>query len=394
MAAPTITPTAPTILILAGEPSGDRLGGALMAAIRAQQPQTRFIGVGGDSMTAQGLAPVFPMSDLSVMGLFEVIPAIPRALRHLKTLAQLAQTAKPDLIITIDSQDFAIRLATRTHHLGIPHVHYVAPKVWAWRQGRAAKLGQAYSHLLTILPFEKAFFQKFGLKSTYVGHPAVTTLAPHIQPQPQIPSPAPVLALLPGSRSGELKRHWPIFLQTYRQLRQTAPGLTAVLALPSEKALNTCRTLADWTDADAITPVYGEARFTHLATATAALTKSGTNNLELALLGIPALVTYRMNALTFQIAKRLVKVPFISLPNLILHYAGRPVVYPELIQHAVTPSALQQALTPLLTASPARSAQLKALSSLGSLMHTPQPPATLAAQAALACLKPNPNPKP
>ena len=147
-----------TILITAGEASGDRLGAALMAELQAQHTNLRFIGVGGEAMAKQGLVSAFPMSDLAVMGLFEVVPAIPRILGRIKQLTQLAQAEKPSLIITVDSQDFSSRLAKRLRPLGIPHIHYVAPKVWAWRQGRAAKLKNLYTHLLTILPFEKHFF--------------------------------------------------------------------------------------------------------------------------------------------------------------------------------------------------------------------------------------------
>lgn len=365
-----------TILITAGEASGDRLGAALMAELKKTNKTLRFIGVGGEAMAQQDLVSAFPISDLAVMGLFEVVPAIPRILGRIRQLVQLAESEKPNLIITIDAQDFSSRLAKRLHPLGIPHIHYVAPKVWAWRQGRAAKLKDVYTHLLTILPFEQGFFRKYGMASTYVGHPAVTTLAPYTRQ----PSVQPTLALLPGSRSSELKRHWPVFLQTYRNLKQRQPNLTAVLALPNEKALHTCQTLADWTDADAIQPVYGEARFAALANATAALTKSGTNNLELALLGVPAIVTYRMNPLTYLLAKWLVKVPYISLPNLILHKAAKRVAYPEFLQRAANPQKLTEVTHLLLTGTAAREAQAKALTKLKSLMETPQPPAAMAAE--------------
>ena len=314
-----------------------------------------------------------------------MVPAIPRILGRIKQLTQLAQAEKPSLIITVDSQDFSSRLAKRLRPLGIPHIHYVAPKVWAWRQGRAAKLKNLYTHLLTILPFEKHFFFKYGMESTYVGHPAVTALAGDTHK----PSAHPTLALLPGSRKSELTRHWPLFLQTYRNLKQQQPQLSALLALPNEKALRTCQALAGWTDADSIHPVYGEARFGALANATAALTKSGTNNLELALLGVPAIVTYRMNPLTYLLAKWLVKVPYISLPNLILHKAGKRVAYPEFLQRAANATKLTEVTHLLLTGEAAKEAQAKALTKLKTLLATSQPPAKMAAEVVYKYLNKN-----
>ncbi len=374
-----------TLLIIAGEASGDRLGGALMAELKRTHPTLRFLGVGGEHMHDQGLQPVFPMSDLAVMGLFEVIPAIPRILKRLRQLEELVTKEKPDLIITIDSQDFSSRLAKRVRKLGIPHIQYVAPKVWAWRQGRAHKLRELYTHLLTILPFEQGFFQNYGIKTSYVGHPAITMLEPFVKARTE--GQKPVLALLPGSRTSELTRHWPIFLQTYRNLRERQPTLSAVLALPNRQTLELCQKIAPWESTDLILPVFGEERFHHLATATAALAKSGTNNLEMALLGVPAVVTYKMNPLTYLIARLLVQVPYISLPNLILHNAGKRVAYPEYIQHAASTAKLTEVMGLLLSGTAARDAQIKALEGLKSLMATPKPPAQMAAEVVVKYIK-------
>lgn len=368
----------PTILITAGEASGDRLGAALMEVLKRTRPNLTFVGVGGPEMEKQGLTSLFPMSDLAVMGLFEVIPAIPRILGRLKQLEDLAATAKPDLVLTIDSQDFSSRLAKRLKKrlAGTPHIHYVAPKVWAWRQSRVKKLKNLYTHLITILPFEEAFFATAGLPATYVGHPATTALSRY---RHNSSTQNPTLALLPGSRESELTRHWPIFLQTARMLHRYVPNLSFVLALPNEEALATCQKLAPWMDADNIFAVMGEDRFKKLAYSTAALSKSGTNNLELALIGTPAVVAYRMNELTYQLAKRLVKVPFISLPNLILHYSGRTPVYPEHIQPDVTAEKLTARLLPLVLGQAPAQQQQEQLNSFHKLMMTPQPPAALAA---------------
>ncbi|MCA3244652.1 MAG: lipid-A-disaccharide synthase [Alphaproteobacteria bacterium] len=376
-----------TILITAAEPSGDRQGGALMAELNRRDPNLRWVGVGGPQMTAQRLTSAFPLADVAVMGLAEVVPAIPRILHRLKQLQTLAHHTKPDLIITIDGQDFSKRLAQRLKHLGVPHVHYVAPKVWAWRQGRVRQLKQLYTHLLCNLPFEAPWFAAAGLPTTYVGHPMVTQLA-------TVPRPAHralQLALLPGSRRSELTRHWPTFLATYRRLRQLIPALTGVVVLPSEAAATQCRTLAPWGDEEGLSMVTGEPRFAALAQATAALAKSGTNNLEMALLQLPAVVCYRMHPLSFWLAKRLVKVTHVSLPNLILNppgQAGQGIVYPEFLQAAAKPENLARALYPLLTNAKAAARQQAKLAEVTKAMATSKPAAVLAADVVETYLAP------
>lgn len=372
----------PLILIAAGEPSGDRLAAALMAAMKAQRKGLRFIGVGGEEMQKQGLKSAFPMADLAVMGLAEVVPAIPRILARIRQLAALAQAEKPSLIITVDSQDFSVRLAKATAALGIPHIHYVCPKVWAWRRHRVKKLKHLYTHLLSNLPFEPPFFKQAGIPCDYVGHSATTHLEA-VAAQAKGQGTHFSLALLPGSRRAEMQRHWPLFLATYRRLKKLHPQLAATLALPNQKALQTCQSLAPWGPEDAITPVYGEDRFMALATSHAALSKSGTNNLELALLNVPAVICYRMSGLTWAIARRLVKVKFISLPNLILNRC----VYPEFIQTAATEKNLARALHPLLHNAASRRHQRNLLKQLQTAMHTPQPPAAQAAAIVLSYLK-------
>lgn len=367
-----------TIFIVASEPSGDRLGGALMAELNQRQPSLRWVGVGGPQMAAQGLTSVFPLTDLAVMGLAEVIPAIPRIFARLRQLTALAQQTKPNLIITIDGQDFSKRLAQRLKPLGVPHVQYVAPKVWAWRPGRVHQLKALYTQLLCNLPFEAPWFAKAGLPTTYVGHSMVARLAAVPQPQHR----ALQVALLPGSRRSELARHWPVFLATYRRLRQLIPALSGLLVLPDAAALAQCQASAPWQPTEGLEVVHGEARFEALAQCTAALAKSGTNNLELALLNLPAVVCYRMHPITYWLAKRLVKLPSISLPNLILHppgEAGQGVVYPEFLQHAAKPENLARALYPLLHNPKAAAHQQAKLQQVAAAMATPKPAAALAA---------------
>lgn len=385
-----------TILVVASELSGETQAAALMAALngiaKTQKRSIRWVGVGGSAMQAQGLELLFPIDDLAVMGLLEIIPAIPRILQRLKQLKAWASHNRPDLILTVDGQDFSARLAKRIKPLGIPHVHYVAPKVWAWRQHRVHSLKNLYTHLLCNLPFEAAWFGKAGLPTTYVGHPMVEMLKGIETPR----ATALQLALLPGSRKGELVRHWPLMLATYRRLKVLVPALTGLLALPNEQAVARCRTLADWRDDEGLEIVVGEGRYAALAQCRAALAKSGTNNLELAFLNLPAVVCYRMNGLTYALVKRLIKVRYASLPNLLLNtpaplgareHQGQGVAYPEFIQAAAKPENLARALYPLLTQSKAVEAQKQKLKAVRETMKTSKPAAQEAAAVVAKLLR-------
>lgn len=382
-----------TILIVASEPSGSRLGAALMAELNKRfKNRLRWVGVGGPDMEVQGLKSAVTMSDLAVMGVVEILPAVPRILGHLNTLKTLAEKEKPALIITIDGQDFSKRLAKKLKPLGIPHVHYVAPKVWAWRPWRVKKLASLYTKLLCNLPFEQAWFDAANLPTTYVGHPMVEALS-HIAPAKEK---ALQLALLPGSRKGELQRHWPLFLATYRRLKKLQAPLTGVLVLPDAHAEKICRQLAPWGDSEGLEVLHGESRFEALASCRAALAKSGTNNLELAMLDVPAVVAYKMNALTYWLAKKLVSVNVYSLPNLILNpplplgkaktHKAKEIAYPEFIQAAAKPENLARALYPLLTQAQPVAAQRKKLAFIRQAMETEKPAASLAADALMPYL--------
>lgn len=380
-----------TILVVASEPSGERQAAALMAALNARGHIINWVGVGGLAMQVQGLKSLFPQSDLAVMGLMEIIPAIPRILARMRQIKAWATANKPDCIITIDGQDFSARVAKACKPLGIPHVHYVAPKVWAWRQHRVHNLKHLYTQLLCNLPFEAAWFAQAGLPTTYVGHPMVEALANIEVPK----ATAQQLALLPGSRKGEIARHWPLMLATYRRLRALIPALTGLLALPDARTLALCREVAPWGDDEGLEIIVGEGRFAAMAACRAALAKSGTNNLEMAFLNLPAVVCYRMNALSFALVRRLVKVKHISLPNLLLNpptplgepeKRGGGVVYPEFIQAAAKPENLSRALYPLLTEPKARAAQQEKLATVCAQMITPRPAAEQAADVVAAIL--------
>jgi lipid-A-disaccharide synthase len=373
-------PSTRTILIAAGETSGDILGAELMAELRKHNPDITFTGIGGTKMKAAGQQQKATLRAFPGMGLLEVLHALPRLYMLLNKLELDARKHKPSLCITIDNQEFSARLAARLAPLGVPCIQYVAPKVWAWRQHRVHKLKHIFSHMLCLFPFEAAFFNKHNLPATYIGHPIIKRFPPTM-PYPANPR-RPVLALLPGSRANELTHHWPTFLATYRQLKTRIPTLTGLVAVENAEALKRLQSMG-WDEG--LTSTIGDARFNALPTATAALTKSGTNNLELALLTVPAVVAYRMNRLTYLILKYILRlnIPFISPPNIIL----QRVVYPEHIQNDATPTLLANAVQPLLADPNARSAQIKALVQVRSALQTTTPPLQLAAQTILKYLK-------
>lgn len=375
--------TSKTIFITAAEPSADRLGAALITALKKADPTLHFKGAGGPEMRQAGQEQLVPAEQLAVMGIAEVITSIPRIAGHIRTLARAVREEKPLALITIDAWDFSRRLAqkVRAENAGIPIIQYNPPKAWAWRPGRVQVLKHLYTHALSILPFEVEFFKSHGVPISYVGHPMVTALKPYM-PEKDTRTHL-TLALLPGSRVSELKAHWPVFLATYRRMKLLIPQLNALLVLTVPEHESICRELSHWGEADAIKIVAGENRFAKVAKCRAALAKSGTSNLELALLGVPSVVAYRMSTLTYLIAKKLVKVPYISLPNLI---AGK-IVFPEFIQNAVKPETLGRALYPLLHDPASGERVHKSLATIRKAMKTPKPPADMAAEIILQNLK-------
>ncbi|HSR72174.1 MAG TPA: lipid-A-disaccharide synthase, partial [Kiloniellales bacterium] len=208
---------APLVFLVAGEPSGDLLGARLMAALEQESGgRARFAGVGGSAMTAAGLKSLYPMADLSHMGLAEVVPHLPRLIRRLGETVTAIARLRPDIVVTIDSPEFSFRVARSARRLGIPLVHYVAPQVWAWRPGRARRLAQRVDHLLVLLPFEPAFFERFGLACSFVGHSVLESGAARgdgaaFRRRHGLAESTPLVAVLPGSRGGEVRRLLPVF---------------------------------------------------------------------------------------------------------------------------------------------------------------------------------------
>lgn len=337
--------------MVAGESSGDLLGGELLSALRVRFPQLVAVGVGGNRMRASGLQGVFDINDLAVVGLVEVIRHFPRLRQVFFSLVRLLEVERPRLLITIDLPDFNLMLAKRAKALGIPVVHYVSPQVWAWRRGRVARIARLLDHLLVLFPFEPDIYAKTALPVTFVGHP-LTHLArsPHardvVRDRLGMAPEEKLVVLLPGSRRGELQQLLVPLLATCRVVARQVPRVRFVLALAESLSSDDLATY--WPEEQHAGPPVSVRRgetYALLGAADAALVASGTATLEAALLGAPMVVVYRVNRLTYEIGRRLIQVPFISLANLVAGYG----LVTERIQGEVCPDLLAQDVVGLLT---------------------------------------------
>ncbi|MCY1271930.1 Lipid-A-disaccharide synthase [compost metagenome] len=341
MAAPLL------VALVAGEASGDILGAGLMQALKARHPDIRFIGVGGPRMQAEGLDPYFPMERLAVMGLVEVLGRLPELLRRRKDLIRTLIDARPDVFIGIDAPDFNLGVELKLRRAGIRTVHYVSPSVWAWRQKRVLKIRDACDLMLTLFPFEARFYEEHSVPVRFVGHPLANTIPLEAdrsaaRAQLGLSPEAPVVALMPGSRGGEVGKLGALFLDSAERLLQRRPELRFVLPCASPERRAQVEQMIDGRKLPL--QLLDGASHEALAACDAVLIASGTATLEALLYKRPMVVAYKLAPLTYRILRRLVRSPYFSLPNLL---AGRALV-PELIQDAATADALAQTLLPLL----------------------------------------------
>lgn len=365
-------------MLVAGEPSGDALGGPLMAALKTEfGPDISFIGIGGEAMIEQGLESLFPMSDLSIMGIAEILPRIPLIRRRLGQAEALARDARPDALVTIDAPGFNFRLARRLAGQGIPLIHYVAPTVWSWRPGRAKEIAGFLDHLLAVLPFEPPYFEVEGLPCTFVGHTAVSATAgdgPAFRQAHGIDADATLLGMLPGSRKGEIARHAPVFARVATELAGEIKNLHIVTPTVPHVA-DSVRQAFSAVPAP-VTIVDGAGKAGAFAAMDAALAASGTVTLELSLAAVPCIATYRMNPITIAIIRRLARAKSISLTNLILEKA----IIPEFIQERCHPDILVPALKEVLFDEQARARQISASVEVATALGAEgRPPAMRAA---------------
>ncbi len=330
----------PRILVTAGEASGDLYAAQLVEALRRRLPAASFFGCAGPRMRSAGVEPVIDASSLAVVGLVEVLSHIPRIYGEFRKIVAAARRRRPDLAILTDSPDFNLRLARALARLGVPIVYLVAPQVWAWRKGRLRRLRRDVRLLLCIFPFEEEFFRRHNVPALYIGHPLARLARPTLTREEflrkyRLAGDRPIVALLPGSRAGEIRRHLPHLVEAARRLAADR-ALSFVLALPpgSWAAAGLGRFWEPFAS-ETIQVIEGDS-WNAIAHAELALAASGTVTIEAALLGTPMVVFYRVTTLSWLLGRLLVDVPFYSMVNLI---AGRPVV-PELIQNEVSGESL------------------------------------------------------
>jgi len=335
------------VALVAGEASGDILGSGLMRALKARHPDVEFIGVGGPRMEAEGLASLFPMERLAVMGLVEVLGRLPELLRRRKQLIADLIAARPDVFIGIDAPDFNLGVELKLRQAGIRTVHYVSPSVWAWRQKRVFKIRDACDLMLTLFPFEAKFYTEHQVPVCFVGHPLADDIpleADRGQARRALglPEEGAVVALLPGSRGGEVAKLGSLFLDAAERLRVLRPELHFVLPCANAERRAQLEQMLAGRNLS-LTLLDGQSHLA-LAACDAVLIASGTATLEALLYKRPMVVAYKVAPLTYRILKRLVKSPYVSLPNLL----AQRMLVPELIQDAATPDSLAQTLAPLI----------------------------------------------
>lgn len=331
------------IALVAGEPSGDTLGASLIRALKVQNSELTFEGIGGPQMIAEGMDSWFPMERLSVMGLVEVLGRLRELLGIRRQLRQRWEANPPAVFIGIDAPDFNLTLERHLREAGIPTVHYVSPSVWAWREKRVFKIAKAVDLMLCLLPFEKAFYDKHGVDARFIGH----TLADEIPLQVDVAkareqlglSPDKrYLALLPGSRGGEVAKLGPLFLDTAKWLLQKDPELQFLIPAANEARMEQLQSLLQGQSLP-VTLFSGQSR-TVMAAADVVLMASGTAALEAMLLKKPTVVSYRMSPISFAIMWRMLKVDYVALPNLL----AKEMLMPELLQQQAQVPALGEAV--------------------------------------------------
>lgn len=380
--------------LIAGEPSGDRLGAALIAGLRQLEPGAQFVGVGGRQMQAAGLDSLFDIAELGVMGLAEILPRLPQLLRRIAETTRDVLALRPDALITIDSPGFGLRVAqkVRAEAPSIRTIHYVAPSVWAWRPGRARHMARYIDHVLALLPFEPPYMTAAGMTCDFVGHPIVerpavtdAEVAAWRAQYGLAPNQA-LLALAPGSRAGEVRRLMPVFSEVVAAQVRQRRDLAVVIPVAETVVDAVLVATADLAARPILVlPEQGEAaKATAFAAAHLGLVASGTVSLEMAAAGTPFVAAYRLSWLTAAIVRRVAKVNTANLVNLV---AGQNVV-PEFLQEYCTAPAVSAALDRLMLAGPERAAQEavfpRVMSALG---REGAPPSLRAARSVLAALR-------
>ncbi|MGD0301196.1 MAG: lipid-A-disaccharide synthase [Bryobacteraceae bacterium] len=375
------------VLISAGEASGDLYAAGLVEALRRRNSSLEFFGCAGPRMQRAGVRAVVDSASLAVVGLVEVVTHIPRIYAEYRKLIRAAEQERPDVAILTDSPDFHLRLARRLKRLGIPVIYFVAPQVWAWRKGRLPAMRQNIDQLLSIFPFEPEFFAAHGIDARYIGHPLTRLVKPsasreELRSRYGISDESQVVALLPGSRKGEIERHLPVLIEAAKKISQASQRLAPrfILAVPSANLLGA--NFRERISETSIQVLEGQT-WDVLACAELALAASGTVTIEATLVGIPMVTFYRVNKLSWLMGKFLVRVPFYSMVNLV---AGRRIV-PELMQSDMTAARLADEALRLLSDGSARESMRSELELVAQKLAGPHDPLEVAASTVEEYLK-------
>jgi lipid-A-disaccharide synthase len=378
------------IFLIATEESGDRLGAQLMKVLRQRLGgAVRFEGVGGQAMAREGLTSLFPIEELSIIGFTAVVSQLPKLLRLIRGTVDTLIRAEPDILVIVDSPDFTHRVARRVRARApaIPIIDYVSPSVWAWRPGRARAMRAYIDHVLALLPFEPEEYRRLqGPPCSYVGHPLIEQLAalrPSVEEERRRSEPPPVLLVLPGSRRGEIGRHMAVFGEALGRLRAAGVEFDAILPTMPHLLEMVREGVKEWKVAPRI--VVGEQdKRAAFRIANAALAKSGTVTLELALACVPTVAAYRTGVVEAWVLRRAIKAKSVILANLVV---GENIV-PEFLQEDCTADKLSNAMREILADSPLRRHQLAAFARIGDIMSTDnKSPSVRAAEIVLATMR-------
>ncbi len=360
------------ILFVVGEASGDLHAGKVAEALRESAPELSMVGIGGGHMRAAGVEIIEDVENLAVMGFAEVVRHIPKHYALLGRLGERIKSGRVALVVLLDYPGFNLKVADVAKKAGVPVLYYITPQVWAWGAGRLPKLARVVTKAASILPFEEGLLRSHGVNATFVGHPLLDR-AQSLPSQTDarralgLSADGPILAVFPGSRRAELARHLQPFMETASLLRERVPGLQVVVSVAPTVQIS---------EADCPFPRVHGASFNVLRAATAGLLKSGTTTLEAAVAGLPHVIGYRTSAITYAIARRVVKIPHIGLVNVVAHRQ----VSPEFVQDALVPARVADALMPLLDVhSAARATAEQGLEEVRGMLGTPGASARVAA---------------
>jgi lipid-A-disaccharide synthase len=338
--------TAKKYFIIAGEASGDLLGAKLIHSLKKLNSQIEFKGIGGKHMASEGLNSLFSMHELSIMGFVEILPHIPNILSRIRQTVDYIQKWQPDVVITIDSPGFCLRVAKKLQNTNIKLVHYVAPSVWAYKPKRAKVFASIYDHLLALLPFEPDYFTREGLASTFIGHPVVEEDFTSVEPATfrtkyNINHDQQIIAITPGSRKGEINRLLPIFLESIKIIKQQISNIYPVIvATPELETIIRQMT----SPADILIISDKEDKKACFKAAQMVIAKSGTNTLEIAMAGAPMITAYKVNPLSAILLKIMIKTPYVNIINILANHE----IIPELLQENCTPEKIAESALNLI----------------------------------------------